>query len=288
MSDTLVTFCTKFEKCLMTRWYVGTGQQMQFMAELLTPLKRTATSDYVGQWIKKWGEAGKYLSQLPVTEDFMNKVYPQSYVDAFGEDEKIFGVVDGKDWKCHNCRINSALQRLLRSHKVSHSAFRNVTWTTPHGLSFLHSPLLLARVSERRIVELMEPAHNQLWPPGWANLGDRGFDGAEIYWHYMNPMLTPHFKKWKQFTITQMAHDEKIAPLRATSETFNSRMTNDRGTSGIIRRPLFGYISAMVHWAHARGNLGQPLARPSGYPDDYFTDNPAEWHKQQEEALREH
>ena len=60
----------------------------------------------------------------------------------------------------------------------------------------------------------------------------------------MNPMLTPHFKKWKQFTITQMAHDEKIAPLRATSETFNSRMTNDRGTSGIIRRPLFGYISA--------------------------------------------
>ena len=49
-----------------------------------------------------------------------------------------------------------------------------------------------------------------------------------------------------------------------------------------IRRELFEHISDMVHWAHARGNLGQPLARPSGYPDDYFTHNPAAWHKAQE------
>ena len=274
---------TEFEKCLMTRFYACTGQPTQFMVEYLTPLKRSATSLFLRRWFKKWGEAGKQLSQLPITEEFVKKVYPQSYMDAFGEDEKIFGVLDGKDWPCENCPTNSAIQRLLRSHKISHAGFRNLTWTLPHGLSFLHSPLFLARISERRIVELMEPVHRKLWPPGWANLGDRGFDGCEIYFFYMNAMLTPHFKNEAgQFTTIQMADDEKIAPLRATSETFNSRMTNDRGTSGVIRRELFEHISDMVHWAHARGNLGQPLAGPSGYPDDYFTHNPAAWHKAQE------
>ena len=267
-----------FEKCVMTRVYSCCGFRCQAQLQLMCSVKSTQLNEFLRHWRKKWGEAGKLLSQLPVTQAFAEQVYPPKFVGVFG-DQKIFGMVDGKDWPCDTARKNTILQRALRSHKISGSAFRNITWITPHGLTYAHSPLFLGRISERRIMELMEIVH-QLWPRGWASLADRGFDGLEVLFQFMNEIVCPHFKNgFKQFTRLQNVRDQKVAPLRSPSEVFNSRMTNDKITSGTIRRGLFASISDLVHWAHARGNLDKPLTEPAGYDPDYFEDNPARWHK---------
>ena len=117
-------------------------------------------------------------------------------------------------------------------------------------------------------------------------MADRGFDSLEILFPFMNEIICPHFKNgFTRFTRLQNERDENVAPLRSPSEVFNSRMTNDKITSGMIRRGLFASISDLVHWAHARGNLDKPLTAPAGHDPEYFDENPARWHKAEKGEL---
>ena len=270
-----------FEECVITKWaFTNAGCTLQKLVSIFSSSTVTIWR-ILRKWSPFWGGAGDLLSQLHVTEEYARQVYPESY-KAAGLDN-VFGVVDGKDIMAETSRVHSGVTRGQRSNKMKHSAFRVITWSMPDGLSFLHSPLFLARLSEKRIVELMECVSG-VFPAGWQNLGDRGFADVEIYFQNMNLMLHPHFLgKRKCFSPAEITHDWRISKLRYTSEVVYSRLTSEESLYGVVRRETFSRLSYIVSWGHARNNLAKPLQQPSSIPPEYFEENPARFHKEEEE-----
>ena len=79
----------------------------------------------------------------------------------------------------------------------------------PMVLSFEHTNLLLARVSEKALLELWGPRLKKC-PVGWAMLSDRGFWNTARFYPNLNRQLTPKFLSGrKQFTAEEVSVDSR-------------------------------------------------------------------------------
>lgn len=266
---------TPFEKAVVAKMSFTTGMTQERLA-VLFGVDRSQVSRYIDEWAPLWGELGEDLSQLNVSVEYAAEVYPDIYTrNGY---KNVFGIVDGKDFMSENCASNSAIGRAMYSNKTGMSSFRVVTWTMPDGTAFLHSPLFLGRLSEKRIMELMEPL-TDVFPAGWCNLGDRGFAKMEMFFKNFNLMLTPKFLgKRAQFSATDINHDLILCKLRYTCEVAFSRLLKESALMDVIRSELFPIIEAMVSWGHAMMNLAKPLKHPKCMSKQYFESNPALFH----------
>lgn len=218
-------------------------------------------NSYVGEkvkpWVKKWGEAGEDLSILDITAEFLEATCPQAYKDE--NLEKICGIPDGKDFKIFTPRKNTLFTRACWSDKVNASAVRCISWCTPMGLSYEHTHLFLARVSEKALVELWGPRLKKC-PQGWAMLSDRGFWDTARFYPNLNRQLTPKFLSGRaQFTAEEVSADRTICKLRYTCEVAFSRVTNTSGLKDVISDDYFIMLDSMNHWGHANINIKKPL-----------------------------
>ena len=102
------------------------------------------------------------------------------------------------------------------------------------GLSFEHTDLFLARVTERALVELWGPRLKKC-PPGWAMLSDRGFWNTAWFYPNLNRQMMPKFLSGrKQFTAEEVSADRTICKLRYTCEVAFSRVTDTSGLQDVI------------------------------------------------------
>lgn len=205
------------------------------------------------------GEAGKDLSILHITPEFLEATCPQQYKDEGLE--KCCGVPDGKDFKIYTTRKNTLFTRASYSDKVHASAVRCISWSTPMGLSYEHTDLFLGRVSEKKLVELWGPRLRKC-PRGWHMLSDRGFFDTARFYPNMNHQKTPKFLSGRdQFTEDEVTADRRICKLRYTCEVAFSRVTKTQGLRDVIGNDFFPFLDAMNHWGHATVNLDAPLMR---------------------------
>ena len=136
---------------------------------------------------------------------------------------------------------------------------RCILWSTPAGLSFEHTDLFFARVTEERLVELWGPRVRKC-PPGWTMLANRGFVGTAHYYPSFNAQLTPAFLAGRaQFSSEEIRSDYEISKLRYTCEVAFSRVTPEAGLQDAIPYGFFGIRDAMSHWGHANNNILAPL-----------------------------
>ena len=122
--------------------------------------------------MKRIGRAGQNLSILDIGPKYLEKRCPQQYKDE-GLD-KCCAVPDGKDFMIYTTWSNTLFTRASYSDKVHHSAVRCILWSTPEGLSFEHTKMFLARVSEKALVGLWGPRLKKC-PQRWFLLSDSGF-----------------------------------------------------------------------------------------------------------------
>lgn len=127
------------------------------------------------------------------------------------------------------------------------------------GLSFEHTNLFLARVSEKALVELWGPRLKKC-PRGWAMLSDRGFADTARFYPNMNHQKTPKFLAGrKQFSAAEVSADRTICKLRYTCEVAFARVTSTKGLKDVITDDFFPVLDAMNDWGHASVNIGAPL-----------------------------
>jgi len=248
---------SEFEACLMAKIRIQRGMPVTEIALIWGPKDRRRVGELVRRWVKKWGEAGRDLSILPIDAAFLDKTCPQAYKDEGLE--KICGVPDGKDFKIDTKRQNSLFTRASRSEKVHASAVRCISWSTPMGLSYEHTILFLSRVSEKALVELWGP-RLQKCPRGYAMLSDRGFADTARFYPNMNHQKTPKFLGGrKQFSAAEVSADRTICKLRYTCEVAFARVTRTKGLKDVIPDDFFPILDAMNDWGHASINIDAPL-----------------------------
>lgn len=219
----------------------------------------STVSAYIDEWAAKWGEAGEDLSILDITEEYLEFSYPTKYTEA--NLLKICALPDGKDFMIFTPRSNTVITRAAWSDKVAHSAVRCISWSTPTGLSFEHTDLFFARITEKRLVELWGPRLKKC-PPGWRMLADRGFSGTAHYYPNFNLQLTPKFLAGRsQFTAAEVAGDYQLCKLRYTCEVAFSRVTTEASLQDVIPFSFFPILDAINHWGHANVNLMKPLQK---------------------------
>ena len=127
------------------------------------------------------------------------------------------------------------------------------------GLSFEHTHLFLARVTEKRLVELWGPRLKKC-PALMKMLSDRGFAGTAHYYPHFNAQLTPKFLAGRpQFTAGEVLSDYEICKLRYTCEVCFARVVEEAALKDVIPYAYFWCLDAMNHWAHAHVNLLAPL-----------------------------
>ena len=129
------------------------------------------------------------------------------------------------------------------------------------GLSFEHTDLFFARVTEKRFVCLWAPRLKKC-PTGWTMLADRGFANTAHYYPNVNAQLTPKFLKAQQsgqFSSEDVQSDYGICKLRYSCEVAFSRVTDETALCDVIPFHFFAGLNAMNHWGHANVNLGKPL-----------------------------
>ena len=102
-----------FEACLMAKIRIHRGMPITQIGLIWGPSDRRRVGEKVRHWIKKWGEAGRDLSILPINESFLDRTCPQAYKDEGLS--KICAVPDGKDFKIETKRQNSLFTRASRS-----------------------------------------------------------------------------------------------------------------------------------------------------------------------------
>mmetsp|Transcript_4644 Transcript_4644/g.7163 ORF Transcript_4644/g.7163 Transcript_4644/m.7163 type:complete len:137 (+) Transcript_4644:1553-1963(+) len=122
---------TEFEWMIAAKLRMNCGFSCTHIA-LIFGLKSVSLK--VQRAVKEWGEAGKSLSILDISEEFLNETCPQAYKDEGLTN--ICGVPDGKDFKINTPRKNSLLSRACYSDKVHAIAVWCISWCTPMGLSY--------------------------------------------------------------------------------------------------------------------------------------------------------
>ena len=151
------------------------------------------------------------MSILDIGPKYLEKRCPQQYKDE-GLD-KCCAVPDGKDFMIYTTWSNTLFTRASYSDKVHHSAVRCISWSTPEGLSFEHTKMFLARVSEKALVGLWGPCLKKCLRR-WLMLSDRGFFDTARCYPNMNHQKTPKFLSGRdQFTEGEVSADRKICKL---------------------------------------------------------------------------
>ena len=142
---------TEFEKCLNAKMFM---HSMPFRNRLgsIFGVHRTTITNYIEEWLPRWGKAGEQLSILMLTQEYLEKELPDEY-RRLGY-ENIGFLMDGKDFIAQVKRKDGKLQRCMYSDKVHAAAARCITWTTPSGLTFEHTYLSTGRVTENALVDL--------------------------------------------------------------------------------------------------------------------------------------
>jgi hypothetical protein len=126
---------------------------------------------------------------------------------------------------------------------------------------FEHTPLFLARATEKALVELWG-THLKKVPAGRPMLSDRGFAGTSRYYPNLNVQITPRFLNGrKQFSPEKVSEDRRICQLRYTWEVCFSRVTNEHALKDVIRYQFFKHLDSINHWGHANINLLAPLEK---------------------------
>lgn len=249
---------SRFEQYLMSYMRIHTRMSI-FQIALIWGRDRHHTGRLINNAVKTIGNAGKDLSILDITPEFLEATCPQQYKDEGLE--RCCAVPDGKDFMIYTTRKNTLFTRASYSDKVHHSAVRCISWSTPMGLSFEHTNLFLGRVSEKKLVELWGPRLAKC-PRGWYMLSDRGFFDTARFYPNMNHQKTPKFLSGRdQFTEDEVSADRRICKLRYTCEVAFSRVTNTKGLRDVISNDFFPMLDAMNDWAHATVNLGAPLMK---------------------------
>ena len=249
---------TEFEKCLITKMRIHRAFKLEDLA-MQWGRCRAHIGKIVREWAPKWGEKGREWSCLNLTPAYLRSRCPVSFkCPAF---EKVVALADGKDFKCEVERSNTVLTRAGRSSKVEAQAFRLVTWSTPHGLTFEHTDLFLGRVSEKKLVYLWGP-RLKMCPPGWSCLVDRGFAGTARYYPNVNVQITPSFLQGrKQFDAGEVTGDYEICKRRYSCEVVFARVTAETSLVDVVHHEFFSIVTYCADWAHAHANLYQPLQK---------------------------
>ena len=253
---TKATPISPFEQYLMGFMRIHLGMTVESIS-LIWGRDGSHAGRLINKAVISIGVAGKNLSILHLTPEYLEAACPQQYKDE-GLD-RCCAVPDGKDFIIFTTRKNTMFTRACFSDKVHASAVRCISWSTPHGLSFEHTDLFLGRVSEKKLVELWGPRLKKC-PRGWYMLSDRGFFDTARFYPNMNHQKTPKFLSGRdQFTTDEVSADRKICKLRYTCEVAFSRVTKTRGLRDVISNDFFPLLDAMNDWGHACVNLDRPL-----------------------------
>ena len=249
---------SRFEHYLMGYMRIHTGMT-NFAISLIWGRDNGHVGRIINTAVHSIGSAGKDLSILDITPEYLEKTCPQQYKDEGLE--RCCAVPDGKDFMIYTTRKNTLFSRASYSDKVHHSAVRCISWSTPMGLSFEHTDCFLGRVSEKKLVELWGLRLKKC-PIGWFMLSDRGFFDTARFYPNMNHQKTPKFLSGRdQFTEEEVSSDRRICKLRYTCEVAFSRVTKTRGLRDVISNDFFPILDDMNHWGHATVNLDAPLMK---------------------------
>ena len=123
--------------------------------------------------VKSIGAAMRDLSLLDIDKDFLDATRPQQYKGDKGL-KNCCAVPDGKDFKIFTSLKNTIFTRASYSDKVLASTLRCILWSIPHGLSFEHTRLFLARSSEKTLVGFLAKKLKKC-PRGMFVLSDHSF-----------------------------------------------------------------------------------------------------------------
>ena len=140
---------TQLEHCILCRLSSKTGATDKLIG-LIYGILKSAVSKIKAKWMPKWGYAGKMLTDLEPYDDYVDNERP----DAYDENDlpDVGTQCDGKDFLCESFRRSSSLNRAQYSSKMKAAAFRCITWSSPCGLVWAVTPLVLARLTENALV----------------------------------------------------------------------------------------------------------------------------------------
>ena len=147
---------TEWEKCCMVKLRMRRGTTLQMIGAIWSR-SRHSVGVYVSEWAPRWETVGSYLSELDLTQEYLDAERPQIFADA--DQNKVSVLVDGKDFMLDDPKKNSAMKKAVWSDKVQHAAGRIITWSTPSGLTVEHTPMYMARATESAIVALWGSYH---------------------------------------------------------------------------------------------------------------------------------
>ena len=211
------------------------------------------------------------MSWLTILKDFLDKSYPQSYVDL-GFSHPVATVVDRTDELMQTLRVQRAVNVQQASNKVHASAARGITWSTPIGLVHEFTDPVFARASEKAIVRLWTGNGRFVDVPlSYLVSADKGFDGTGSLYPNYNLVIHPAFLTGgdgAQFTTKLIDWNRKACKLRYTSEVVYSRFKQYSGLGGIVPRQHFPYLRDMWAWGHGMANYYNCLQVPAN--NDYF------------------
>ena len=148
---------TEWEKCTMIKLRMRRGLTLEVIGAIWNR-SRCIIGVYIKDWSIRWEVAGSYLSDLDITQEYLDAERPQIFRDA--DQDRVAILVDGKDFMVDDPKKNSAMKRAMWSDKVHHAAARIITWSTPAGLTVEHSPLFMGRATESAIVSLWGSYHS--------------------------------------------------------------------------------------------------------------------------------
>ena len=147
---------TEWEKCAMVKLRMRRGTTLQMIASIWSRC-RTTVGSYMTMWAPRWEMVGSYLSELDLTQEYLDSERPKIFVDA--DQVNVSVLVDGKDFMIDDPKKNSAMKKAVWSDKVHHAAGRIITWSTPSGLTVEHTPLYMGPATESAIVALWGSYH---------------------------------------------------------------------------------------------------------------------------------
>jgi hypothetical protein len=140
-----------FSKCLMARMYQHRPWTQIALGAVFGKSSRSVR-DYLDEWIPLWGELGRNLYILDITEDFLEFAAVKEFKSqGVG---KTAALVDGKVFMTETIRQHNAIKQAQWSDKVHHSGVLQHIWTIQCGLIFFATELFFARCTETALVEL--------------------------------------------------------------------------------------------------------------------------------------
>jgi hypothetical protein len=259
---------SEFELCLMSLTWMNNKKDRLDVSTMFGTFKNNVTRAN-SVWVERWGRAGVALSILPfIDAELIDELEPEKYVKLNLRD--VGSVLDGKDYLTETARSDRVNNVSQQSNKMSHSAFRNLTWSLPMGMVFEYTAPFLARASEKSLVHLWG-ANGRLKniPKGYAILLDKGFDKISGWLPNYNAVYHPAFLTKGKFDDDQIKTNLMMCQNRYSCEVVYARVAQVDNLNGIVKREKFPWFEDIMNWGHGRANLMQPIQMPARHRD-YF------------------